>query len=98
MAKPNLYGHRWRKASKTFLMHRPLCIECSRLGRVTASQVVDHIVPHRGDIKLFWDTDNWQPLCKLCHDSHKQRLEKSGRAIGNDVKGIPLDPNHHWNK
>ena len=30
--------------------------------------VVDHITPHRGDKKLFWDEDNWQPLCKRCHD------------------------------
>ena len=36
-----------------------------RLGRRT---VVDHIVPHRGDARLFWDEDNWQPLCKSCHD------------------------------
>ena len=36
--------------------------------------VVDHIVPHRGDPKLFWDTDNWQALCKQCHD-HKTMTE-----------------------
>lgn len=31
--------------------------------------VVDHIVPHRGDDRLFWDEENWQALCKNCHDS-----------------------------
>ena len=30
--------------------------------------LVDHIVPHRGDQALFWDEQNWQPLCKSCHD------------------------------
>ena len=30
--------------------------------------VVDHIIPHRGDQKLFWDQNNWQSLCKSCHD------------------------------
>jgi 5-methylcytosine-specific restriction protein A len=35
--------------------------------------VVDHIVPHRGDKKLFWDSSNWQALCdgqtgRGCHD------------------------------
>lgn len=33
------------------------------------AEVVDHIVPHRGDEKLFWDESNWQALCKRCHDS-----------------------------
>lgn len=34
-----------------------------------AATVVDHIIPHRGDQKLFWDRSNWQALCKSCHDS-----------------------------
>lgn len=32
------------------------------------ASVVDHVIPHRGDKALFWDSDNWQPLCKPCHD------------------------------
>lgn len=39
-----------------------------KVGRLTQATVVDHIVPHRGDQKLFWDESNWQPLCKPCHD------------------------------
>lgn len=58
--------------------------------------LVDHIDPHRGDMKKFWDSANWQSLCKTCHDSIKQRLEKSGIVEGCDVNGIPLDPNHPW--
>ena len=34
-----------------------------------AAQVVDHIIPHRGDPSLMWDESNWQSLCKPCHDS-----------------------------
>ncbi len=30
--------------------------------------VVDHIKPHRGDRKLFWDRGNWQPLCEHHHN------------------------------
>ena len=37
-------------------------------GKLTPATVVDHIVPHRGDPRLFWDEKNWQPLCKECHD------------------------------
>ncbi|MBR3020599.1 MAG: HNH endonuclease [Clostridia bacterium] len=37
-------------------------------GKSTPATVVDYTIPHRGDHKLFWDQDNWEPLCKECHD------------------------------
>ena len=48
--------------------HMNSCEECRKQGRFVKATVVDHIVPHRGDQKLFWDEANWQPLCKPCHD------------------------------
>lgn len=62
------YDARWRRARKAFLQRHPLCAECVKEGKVTPAIVVDHIVPHRGDPRLFWDIKNWQPLCKGCHD------------------------------
>ena len=62
------YGSRWQRERKKFLETHPLCAECKKEGRYTKATVVDHIVAHRGDDKLFWDRSNWQPLCKLCHD------------------------------
>jgi len=62
------YDARWRQARKLFLGRNPLCRECMKAGRLTPATVVDHIIPHRGDQKLFWDESNWQPLCKACHD------------------------------
>jgi len=90
------YGSRWQKARETFLRSHPLCVMCGDLGRIEPATVVDHIKPHRGDMVLFWDKTNWQPLCKSCHDIHKQRLEATGRLSGCDVSGLPLDPGHHW--
>jgi len=90
------YNSRWQKARATYLRSHPFCTECEKQGRTVPATVVDHIEPHRGDQELFWDKDNWQPLCKRCHDSHKQRLEKSGAVMGCDTSGMPLDPNHHW--
>lgn len=58
---------------EAFLQSHPLCAECRKLGRYTKATVVDHIVPHRGDQKLFWDRSNWQPLCKACHDQKTWR-------------------------
>lgn len=64
------YGWKWQKAREAFLKHpeNVLCRACTELGLVVVATVVDHIVPHRGDQGLFWDRDNWQPLCKTCHD------------------------------
>lgn len=62
------YGYKWQKASRKFLEAHPLCIRCMERGVYTKATVVDHIVPHRGDMELFWDRSNWQPLCKQCHD------------------------------
>lgn len=64
-----LYNAAWRKARRAFLELHPFCVECHRrdLGFVPA-EVVDHIIPHRGDRLKFWDKDNWQPLCKRHHD------------------------------
>ena len=61
------YGYAWQKARLGFLKSHPVCAACEKQGRVTAASVVDHITPHKGDQTLFWDHDNWQPLCKSCH-------------------------------
>ena len=71
---------------------------CAREGKVSPARVVDHIRPHRGDVELFWDRSNWQPLCKPCHDRVKQSEEARGYSheIGED--GWPLDPKHPANR
>lgn len=96
--QPKPYGYRWQQARKGWLRKYPLCVRCEKTGHVEPATVVDHIVPHRGDMTLFWDRTNLQSLCTNCHSSYKQRLEKSGREVGCDVSGRPLDPRHHWNR
>ncbi len=59
----NLYEtYRWKTFSKDFLKSHPFCYICG-----AKSQVVDHIVPHRGDLSLFYDVNNVQTLCASCH-------------------------------
>lgn len=89
---------RWRQAARRFLVEHPLCCYCEKIGHTTAATVVDHVVPHKGDLSLFWDRDNWQSLCKPCHDSVKAREERGGVVVGCDVNGLPVDPAHHWNR
>ena len=42
---------------------------CLAAGRQTPANEVDHIIPHCGNIELFWDKENYQSLCKRCHSS-----------------------------
>lgn len=86
------YGMAWQKYRIGYLRSHPYCTKCNRIA-----SVVDHIQPHRGDQDRFWDKSNHQSLCATCHSSYKQRLEKSGRVVGCDVSGKPIDPMHHWN-
>lgn len=74
------YDHKWTVARARFLSANPLCVMCQADGRIEAARVVDHITPHKGDQTLFWDTANWQALCKTHHDSDKQMFEKSGEV------------------
>lgn len=92
------YGYKWQQAREVFLRAHPLCRMHADRGELVPATVVDHIVAHRGDRSLFWKRDNWQPLCKACHDGTKQRLERSGVLQGCGADGVPIDPNHHWHK
>jgi 5-methylcytosine-specific restriction enzyme A len=102
------YDNRWRKARARYLAGHPLCASCLAQGRLTAATVVDHVVPHGGDRQRFWDCDNWQALCKACHDSktvrdgrwrQRQLSDRAAHRIyGCDVNGMPLDPEHPWNR
>jgi len=47
------YDGKWSRLSKLYLKSHPLCIECHRQGRMVEANVVDHVVPHRGDPKLM---------------------------------------------
>lgn len=91
------YVYRWQMARANYLACNPLCRYCEKAGRIVPASVVDHIIPHRGDMRLFWDEDNWQPLCKKCHDSAKAR-EEHGNATGCDEQGLPIVAGHHWNE
>lgn len=78
------YGGRWQRARLAYLAKHPLCRMCEAQGKVTAANVVDHITPHRGDMKTFWDSSQWQPLCGPCH-SAKTAAEEGG--IGHARRG-----------
>lgn len=67
------YGKKWQKFRKTYLAVHPLCVECLKEGKYVMATDVDHIVPHRGDMELFWDMSNLQALCHSCHSKKTNR-------------------------
>lgn len=78
------YDHRWRKESKAFLALQPWCVKLGE-GCTLIATLVDHVKPHKGNMVLFWDRTNWQPLCDHCHNVHKARMEARGPM--RDAKG-----------
>jgi 5-methylcytosine-specific restriction endonuclease McrA len=65
------YTGAWDKARAEFLARNRRCAMCG-----AEATVVDHVKPHKGDMSLFWDRSNWQPLCRHHHNAAKQRIER----------------------
>lgn len=105
---------RWKRSRLDHLRQEPICRMCQLRGVIndgsrTASGeiqknarrrflVVDHVIPHRGDLTLFWDAGNWQTLCPDHHDVVKQREEVRGFSNARGSDGWPLDPLHPANR
>jgi 5-methylcytosine-specific restriction endonuclease McrA len=102
MARPTAaqrgYGWRWQQARAGHLRSHPWCVRCERQGRKTPATVVDHRVPHRGDPRLFWDRANRDSLCAACHCGPKQAIERRGYSNEVGPDGLPLDPQHPFNR
>jgi 5-methylcytosine-specific restriction enzyme A len=87
------HTRRWKTRRRLQILHHPLCVMCTALGKAEPATIADHVVPHRGDPNLFW-LGELQSLCTLHHESTKKREEARGysSAVGKD--GFPLDPSH----
>jgi 5-methylcytosine-specific restriction protein A len=90
---------RWKRLRAWHRQREPLCRTCKARGLVVPAQVVDHIMQHNGDERLFFDPENLQSLCKPCHDKLKAGDERAGRTWSREVgpDGWPLDPKHPAN-
>jgi len=76
------YDSKWNKYRRSFLSkpENMFCVRCKLKGLMTIATVVDHITPHKGDKKLFWDSKNHQGLCERCHNS---KTAKEDGGFGN---------------
>lgn len=90
-ARQRGYSGKWDQLSKAYRVRHPFCVGCQAIGVLRATEVVDHIVPHKGDMALFWASDNRQPSCKWHHDDIKQRLERAVAAKRMPMTALRLD-------
>lgn len=89
-----LNGAAWRRLRARVLSLRPLCEKCYREGLIVEATDVDH---RDND-----PTDNRpEALQSLCHSCHSRKTQADmGKRVswGCDSNGMPLDPEHPWNK
>jgi 5-methylcytosine-specific restriction endonuclease McrA len=57
------HSSEWMSYRTRYLNINSRCYACGK-----QSQVVDHLITHKGDIKLFEQNDNHIPLCTICHN------------------------------
>ena len=89
---------RWKKLRLRQLRKHPYC-QCPHHTRdKVKATVADHIIPHKGDTRLFWDSNNLQSLTAQCHDKFKQSAERGGAGfdMGCNVDGAPLNQESDW--
>lgn len=79
-ATPRLRGRAAVDRRERFLRLRPLCVECEKRGKVSASMVPDHKKPLWAGGEDNLDR-NGNALCHECHDA-KTACEAAMRAAG----------------
>ncbi|MHC4695893.1 MAG: HNH endonuclease [Planctomycetota bacterium] len=75
-----VYDRRWQRVRAVKVAQDPLCEECGRHGRTTATTEVDHIIPIRQGGAVY-DLANLQSMCKPCHSRTTARENAFGKYI-----------------
>lgn len=75
-ARERGYTAEWDVASDAHRRVHPLCVGCEAVGVIRLATITDHVIPHKGDMDLFWDRSLWQSSCEWHHSVVKQRLEQ----------------------
>ena len=92
-ARKQGYTWLWQKAAARYLRRHTKCAMFGINEKCTGiATEVDHINPHRGDTRRFWDKRNWQGLCKPCHSKKTRSEQMSRRELIVSLDGMPT----HW--
>ena len=92
-----LYSAAWARLRAQVLAEEPLCRHCKARGLVTPATEVDHIEDSREDYSDDNRREGLQSLCKPCHSVKTSLSMGKAATLGCDARGVPIDPNHHWN-
>jgi 5-methylcytosine-specific restriction endonuclease McrA len=78
ISQSEIYDGQWRRLSKYIRDTNPFCVICQSQGFVTASEVVDHIIPVaiRPDLRL--DISNLRSCCSSCHNKVTRNFQLYG--------------------
>ncbi|MGY8679560.1 HNH endonuclease [Bradyrhizobium sp. UFLA05-153] len=101
MAKWPYNTTRWQNIRGAKLREQPLCELCLDAGRVEVATVVDHLVAISKGGEPFPPLYALLSLCASCHNTKTRVIEQLGRKFlfrGCDINGMPLDPDHPWNR
>ena len=88
----------WRQIRAQVLAEEPLCRMCKARGLVVAATDVDHILDSREDFSDDNRRENLQSLCHECHSIKTASDMGKSVTLGCDTNGLPVDPDHHWNR
>jgi 5-methylcytosine-specific restriction endonuclease McrA len=68
---------RWYRIARWARLRQQVLIDqayaCATCGCVALDLEVDHIRKHDGDPALFWNRENLQALCPVCHIDKTKR-------------------------
>jgi len=92
-----LNGAAWARLRAEVLAEQPLCVDCKAMGYVTPATEVDHIRDSRADYSDDNSRENLAGRCTPCHSRKTAASMGKATSAGCDVRGRPLDANHHWN-
>mgnify|MGYP001792847680 CR=1 FL=1 len=81
-ARQRGYDTRWQRETADYLA-RPENKFCA-CGCGQRANMVDHKIAHKGDMRLFWDRNNWQPMNRRCNSRKAASLEG---GFGNPTRG-----------
>tara|TARA_Y100000780_G_C13689481_1_gene418951 strand:- start:2568 stop:2933 length:366 start_codon:yes stop_codon:yes gene_type:complete len=88
----------WQRLRKQVLAEEPLCRWCLARGEYVAATEVDHIKDSRDDYTDDNRRENLTAMCKSCHSKKTARSLGKSVTLGCDKSGMPVDPEHHWNR
>ena len=102
MPRDAFYNSRsWKWIRQVKLTADPLCEVCKVQGRLVGATDVDHRVGIHEDPSLRLDIENLVSMCHRCHSRktlYVERFRKEMPVKGCTADGLPLDPQHPWNK